>query len=86
MTSAGIAGYEGPETEMASRQRLMLKGGASMGSGIQAIGAVATTVYTVLVSFALLEAVDAAIGLRVSGEEESGGLDLALHDEVGYNL
>ncbi len=40
----------------------------------------------VLVSLALLEAVDAAIGLRVSGEEESGGLDLALHDEVGYNL
>jgi ammonia channel protein AmtB len=30
--------------------------------------------------------VDAAMGLRVSAEEQSVGFHLALHDERGYNL
>jgi Amt family ammonium transporter len=34
----------------------------------------------------LLKIIDAIFGLRVSEEEETEGLDLALHDEKGYNL
>ena len=34
----------------------------------------------------LLKIVDAVMGLRVSDEEETIGLDLSLHDERGYNL
>ncbi len=49
-------------------------------------GAGFTIVYTAAVSFVLLKAVDAVIGLRVSEEEETQGLDIALHDERGYNL
>jgi Amt family ammonium transporter len=34
----------------------------------------------------ILKIIDALIGLRVSEDEESEGLDLALHQESGYNL
>jgi Amt family ammonium transporter len=39
-----------------------------------------------VVSFILLKIIDAVIGLRVTEEQETQGLDLALHDERGYNL
>ena len=44
----------------------------------QLIGVVATLVYTFVVSFVLLKILDAAIGLRVSEDDEQEGLDLAL--------
>ncbi|MDX1432498.1 MAG: ammonia channel protein, partial [Gammaproteobacteria bacterium] len=47
---------------------------------------VATIVYTFVVSFVILKVIDAVMGLRVSGEQEQEGLDLALHDERGYIL
>jgi Amt family ammonium transporter len=34
----------------------------------------------------LLKVVDAMVGLRVTEEQETEGLDLASHDERGYNL
>jgi Amt family ammonium transporter len=37
-------------------------------------------------TWAILKAVDATLGLRVAGQQESQGLDLALHDEAGYRL
>jgi Amt family ammonium transporter len=43
-------------------------------------------VYTAVVSFVLLKVIDAIIGLRVTEEEETEGLDIALHDERGYSL
>jgi Amt family ammonium transporter len=43
-------------------------------------------VFSGVLSFVLLKIVDAVIGLRVTGEEETMGLDLSLHDERGYNL
>ena len=60
----------------------------SMGQqlGVQLVGVVATVAYTVVVTFALLKLVDAIIGLRVSREDEIGGLDIALHEERGYDL
>jgi Amt family ammonium transporter len=52
----------------------------------QGIGVVVTIAYTGVVSLIILKALDAIIGLRVSEEDESEGLDLALHQERGYNI
>jgi ammonium transporter, Amt family len=52
----------------------------------QSIGIVATVAWCGIISFVLLKGLDAVIGLRVSNEEETEGLDLVLHDERGYNL
>ncbi len=62
--------------------------GVSMGGQVwvQFIAVAATIVYTGVVSFIILKVIDAVIGLRVSEEEETEGLDLALHDERSYNL
>ena len=61
--------------------------GMTMGSQFtaQLIAVIITIVYCGVVSFILLKIVDSAVGLRVSQEEETGGLDIALHDERGYN-
>jgi Amt family ammonium transporter len=70
-------------------------GGAGFGDGIsgiggqllaQATGIIATIVYTGIVSFILLKILDGVMGLRVDEDEEAEGLDVALHDERGYNL
>ncbi|HKJ09138.1 MAG TPA: hypothetical protein VKA76_08625, partial [Gammaproteobacteria bacterium] len=37
-------------------------------------------------SLVILKILDAVMGLRVSEEAETEGLDIALHDERGYNL
>ncbi|WP_372860560.1 ammonium transporter [Spongiibacter sp.] len=53
---------------------------------VQLIGIGATFVYTAAVSYALFKLVDGLIGLRVSADEESEGLDITGHNEVGYDL
>jgi len=53
---------------------------------IQVKGVLFTVVFTGVGSFVLLKLVDLAVGLRVTSEDETLGLDLALHDERGYNL
>ena len=62
--------------------------GATVGSQllVQLTGAVATIIWCAVITLVLLKIVDAILGLRVSQEEESEGLDLTLHDERGYNL
>lgn len=54
--------------------------------GTQAVGVIVTIAYTGILTWIILKILDASIGLRVSGEDESEGLDLALHQERGYNL
>ncbi|MNF26418.1 ammonium transporter, Amt family [Pseudomonas linyingensis] len=49
-------------------------------------GVAFTVVYTAIVTFVILKVLDLVIGLRVSEETESVGLDLAEHNERGYNL
>jgi len=49
-------------------------------------GVAFTVVYTAIVTFVILKVLDLVIGLRVSEEEETVGLDLAQHNERGYNL
>ena len=53
---------------------------------VQATGILATFFYTLVVTFVILKLVDAMVGLRVDGDEETQGLDLVLHDERGYDL
>jgi Amt family ammonium transporter len=45
-----------------------------------------TLIYGGVASFVLLKIVDLTVGLRVSDPEETEGLDIAQHDEAGYNL
>ncbi len=52
----------------------------------QLIGVVATFVYTAIASLIILKVVDMIVGLRVTSDEETEGLDLVLHDERGYDL
>ncbi len=72
--SAAIFGGSGIDTSIASQ------------IGVQAIGVLVTIVYTGLLTLVILKVLDGLIGLRVSEDEESEGLDLALHQERGYNL
>ncbi len=53
---------------------------------VQFIGVIATMVFTALVSWVLLKLIDATIGLRVTDEQEIEGLDIASHEERGYDM
>jgi ammonium transporter, Amt family len=61
--------------------------GVNMGEqlGAQLAGVVATIVWCGIVSFIIFKVLDATIGLRVTSEQETEGLDLVLHEERGYN-
>lgn len=53
---------------------------------IQLTGIGATLAYTAVLTFIILKVVGAVIGLRVTPEIETQGLDVALHNEAGYDL
>ena len=53
--------------------------------GVQALGIIATAAWCGGISWLLLRVLDATLGLRVSEEDESEGLDLAAHGERGYS-
>jgi len=53
---------------------------------VQLIGVGVTVCYAGVVTFIILELVDAMVGLRVSEQEEKVGLDMATHNERAYNL
>ncbi|MBW2497974.1 MAG: ammonium transporter [Deltaproteobacteria bacterium] len=85
----GVGGFVG--TVLAGVFCVKALGGnldVSMGAqvGAQLTAASITIVYTAIASWVILKVVDALIGLRVAPEHETQGLDLALHDEVGYRL
>jgi len=70
-------------------------GGAGFGDGNDSIGSQVMTqaygvgvvlVYTAVVTFVILKALDLLIGLRVTEEEETEGLDISQHDERAYIL
>lgn len=54
--------------------------------GVQALGVLATALYTALITWGILRFVGLFTKLRVTPEEESQGLDIALHEERGYDL
>lgn len=53
---------------------------------VQVIGVLATFAWSAIASLIIFKIVDMVVGLRVSDEEETEGLDIVSHDEVGYNL
>lgn len=61
--------------------------GMTMGSQlvVQIVGVVAVGVYTAIVTFVILKVVDVVVGLRVSDDEETEGLDINQHNERGYD-
>jgi Amt family ammonium transporter len=69
-------------------------GGMGLGDGVtigsqfavQALGMAVTVVWCGVVTWALLKLIDAVMPLRVSGDEETEGLDLVLHEERGYDI
>jgi len=62
--------------------------GQTMGGQVlvQLTGIVATGLWSGLITYGLLKASDAVVGMRVAPEEETEGLDTVLHNEKGYNL
>ena len=53
---------------------------------IQLKGVLVTVGFSGIATFIILKVIDLVIGLRATPEQETEGLDLALHDERGYNL
>lgn len=70
-------------------------GGTGFGDGNDSIASQVMTqaysigvvlVYTAVVTFIILKVVDLLIGLRVTEDEETEGLDISQHDERAYSL
>jgi len=53
---------------------------------IQSIGILATVSWSAIISYILFKCLEKTTGLRVTEEDEVTGLDIALHDQQGYNL
>ncbi|MBP9154138.1 MAG: ammonium transporter [Xanthomonadales bacterium] len=53
---------------------------------IQCKGVAVTLIYTATMTWLILKFVGLVIGLRADADDEAQGLDLALHNERGYNL
>jgi len=54
--------------------------------GVQAIGVISTLLYTAVATYIILKIVQMMVGLRVSEDEESQGLDIVDHEERGYDM
>jgi len=54
--------------------------------GVQAIGVVATASYAATITFVLLKIIDVLLGLRITEDQETEGLDLNQHNERGYDM
>ena len=61
----------------------LIEGGTRLMIG-QIAAVVVTWVFAIVMTFVLLKIIDATIGLRVSQQEETQGLDLTQHGEEGY--
>ncbi len=51
----------------------------------QLIAVLATVIWCAVVTLVILKLIDLTLGLRVSTEEETEGLDIRMHNETGYN-
>ena len=79
-TQTGVLDHTGTESE---QYGLLLGGGAEQ-LGIQALGAASIMAWTCVTSGILFLAIKYTVGLRVSEEEESRGLDLGEHGIEAY--
>ena len=64
----------------------LFAGGGFALLGRQALAVSATAAFSFLVSWAILRAISLAVPLRLDRDDETVGLDLSQHGEVGYNL
>ena len=82
----GVGGILG--TVMAGFLAVEYAEGVTMSSQVQtqliAVGAV--FLWSLVISAILLKTIDLVMGLRPSLEDEISGLDIALHEESGYNI
>ncbi len=62
----------------------LLAGGGLTLLGKQVIAVAASLGFSFIGTFILVKVIDLVVGLRVTDEEEIGGLDLAQHAETGY--
>jgi ammonium transporter, Amt family len=53
---------------------------------VQIYGVLAIGAWSAVATFVLLKLCDVVVGMRVTGDEETEGLDTVLHNEKGYNL
>ncbi len=53
---------------------------------MQALSVLVAWIYSFAMTWVLLKLLDRVMGLRASEEDESLGLDLSQHGEVGYTL
>jgi len=62
--------------------------GVTMGGlfGVQLMAVVAVAVWSGVISWILLKIIGATVGLRVSNDAETEGLDITAHGESGYNF
>jgi Amt family ammonium transporter len=60
----------------------LLEGGSVLQGQLAAV--VVTWLFSIVVTYILLKLVDGTIGLRVSPQQETIGLDLSQHEEEGY--
>ncbi len=67
---------------------LGLAEGMTIGSQftVQAVGVIATLVWSAVVSYIIIKVVAAVVGLSVGENEELEGLDITVHGEKGYEL
>ncbi|MBF0137790.1 MAG: ammonium transporter [Magnetococcales bacterium] len=65
-------------------------GGAGGGMGkqlfVQGVAVVVSILWSGLLTYAIFKVLDKVLGVRVTRDQESEGLDLVLHDEKGYNM
>ena len=62
----------------------LFNGGGFAQLGTQAIGVLAYAAWSVVLSFIILKILKSTMGLRVTKEEETVGLDLSEHGEIAY--
>lgn len=85
----GVGGFVGTVLVAVFGSTAFAGGLGDFNIGSQLATQLQASLYTILLSgvasFVILKALDLTIGLRVSPEEESQGLDLAEHGETAYN-
>lgn len=73
-------------TPQATGQEGLVYGGGLTQLGKQAVASGITTVWAFVLTLVILWVVNLTIGLRVSEEDETTGLDLSQHGEAGYAM
>ena len=63
----------------------LLAGNAAL-LGTQAVSVVVTVAYAAVMTFILLKVIGAVTKIKMTDEEQSDGMDLVLHNEVGYRM